>query len=564
MFACARVRRVALALALAVGIAAAVAVTPGSVVLAQPAAPSLANSPKKIRRNVSGSVREVVPDVPIPAPVGTDGDPQRVAAEHASQLAALFDSRVAADFPVDRVAARGRGSTVRVTQVVDSVPVYGAQVAMALTADGRLLSATGALAENVRGTFPAVAPTERARQRAVAQAADLARVTPDAVRVRSESPTWYDPGLSGSGRNEHAARPAYQFELVVGDDLWRVFVAAETPETVLDAWQSEENLERVICDADSTGDEARLDIPCGGVGSYPVVRAEGQSPVASDDDANKAYDWFGATEQFYHRYTDLGALTDFIGVDAKDGRGKALRADVRVCPFTCPYANAYWAADQGIVFGSAVLGLDVVAHELTHGVTEKTSGLDYLNESGAINESLSDVFGEFTALTTKDAPHKAADRWKIGAGTPAGVIRDMRSPRTTGQPETYRGPGWAPATYSDGNRVPDFGGVHTNSGVGNRLAYLITDGDNAADRGVRRAAAANTVRGIGIAKAAALYWGVQTRLYRSADYQALGSALLTVCRDDVADAVADLTAADCEQVRAAVAAVQIPLLQDKS
>nr|WP_276514761.1 M4 family metallopeptidase [Nocardia transvalensis] len=244
-----------------------------------------------------------------------------------------------------------------------------------------------------------------------------------------------------------------------------------------------------------------------------------------------------------------------IGVDLGDGGGKALRATVRVCAETCPYANAYWTGGRGAVLGGAVLGLDVLAHEITHGVTERTSGLNYVNESGAVNESMSDVFGEFTELAT--ARGLPADRWKIGNGTAVGVVRDMRSPRSgpDPQPETYRGPGWAPATHSGAHPAPDNGGVHTNSGVGNRLAALITDGGRAGGR---------VIGGIGLAKAASLYWTVQTQLYPSAGYPALASTLTTVCRNNIDDNIAGFTESDCAAVTQAVEAVRIPLLRTRS
>jgi Zn-dependent metalloprotease len=103
--------------------------------------------------------------------------------------------------------------------------------------------------------------------------------------------------------------------------------------------------------------------------------------------------------------------------------------------------------------------------------------------------------------------------------------------------------------------VPDLGGVHINSGVGNKLAFLITDGGSFGGK---------KIRGLGLAKAAALYWTVQTELYSSADYPALAGTLLTACRDAVEDSSGGFTAADCDQVRAAVEAVRIPLREDRA
>lgn len=446
---------------------------------------------------------------------------------------------------------------MRLVQSIDSVPVYGAGVALALRDDGSLLSATGALAERTGEAYPSGAktPTAAARKTAVAKAAELARVAAGGVRVRAESAAWYDPELSGSG-DDKAAVAAFRFDIAAGVGGWRIFVAAGSSGAVLDAWQSEKNLSRLICDANRKGDDLRIEIPCGAEGSYPVVRAEGAPRVTANDDANKVYDWIGDTENFYAHYTDLGSLTDLIGIDAHDGHGKALRATVRVCLETCPYANAFWSDTEGFVMGTEVLAPDVVAHELTHGVTEKTSNLDYVNESGAINESLSDVFGEFTELST-GSKHSAKDRWKIGNGTKIGTIRDMRSPTKTAdpQPDTYQGPGWVQATYTDRNRVPDRGGVHINSGVGNKLAYLITDGDTFNGR---------TMTGLGLKKAADLYWAVETELYPSADYPALASTLLTACHEAVADKSPGYTDSDCDQVRKAITAVHIPITEDRA
>jgi Zn-dependent metalloprotease len=540
----------------AVAVLTTVLVTGPAQAHPQPAVPSLVAAPKRIHRDAHGSVRQVVPDRPVPRP-GGPGGPAAAAAAHTADVERLFGAAASADLTVQKISQRGRGSTVRLAQSIGSVPVYGAGVVLALRADGALLSATGAVAERVAGEYPpgAKTPTGPARATALAEAARLARISADDVRVRMESAAWYDPELSGGGADK-VAIPAFVFDVAAGTSGWRIFVAAGSPGTVLDAWRSEENLNRVICDADFTGAEGRIDIPCGSTGSYPVVRAEGKPKAAGNDDANKVYDWIGDTENFYAHHTELGSLTDLIGIDAHDHRGKALRATVRVCLPACPYANAFWSDAEGFVMGTEVLSLDVVAHELTHGVTEMTSNLDYRNESGAINESLSDIFGEFTELST-GAEHSAKDRWKIGNGSHLGIIRDMRSPAKSPdpQPETYQGPGWTPASYSDRTPVPDLGGVHVNSGVGNRLAYLITDGETVSGK---------PIKGLGLDKAASLYWTVETELYPSADYPALAGTLLTACHDAVEDSTPGFTESDCTQVRKAVDAVRIPVSEDRA
>ena len=84
-------------------------------------------------------------------------------------------------------------------------------------------------------------------------------------------------------------------------------------------------------------------------------------------------------------------------------------------------------------------GDDVVGHELAHGVTEFTSNLFYYYQSGAINESLSDVFGELVDLTNGRGTDTPAVRWQLGEDLPAiGVIRDMENPRPPAAPDPDR------------------------------------------------------------------------------------------------------------------------------
>ena len=121
--------------------------------------------------------------------------------------------------------------------------------------------------------------------------------------------------------------------------------------------------------------------------------------------------------------------------------------------------------------------LDVIGHELTHGVTEHEAGLAYQGQSGALNESISDVFG---SLVKQHALGQTADQadWLIGAGLlAAGVqrraLRSMKAPGTAyddpGSARTRSRPTWTTTcTPTDDN-----GGVHINSGIPNRAFYLL-------------------------------------------------------------------------------------------
>ena len=125
--------------------------------------------------------------------------------------------------------------------------------------------------------------------------------------------------------------------------------------------------------------------------------------------------------------------------------------------------------------------LDVIAHELTHGVTESTASLKYIFESGALNESFSDIFGVIianytNALARGDDPDDLSKwTWEIGAGLAAngGPLRDFQDPTRTGDPDHK-------SKYVVKGANDDAGGVHTNSNIHNKAAYNVLTAVDAA------------------------------------------------------------------------------------
>lgn len=105
---------------------------------------------------------------------------------------------------------------------------------------------------------------------------------------------------------------------------------------------------------------------------------------------------------------------------------------------------------------------DIVGHEFTHGVVQSTAGLVYSNQSGALNESFADIFGEMV-----ESYARGSNDWLVGADR--GAIRSFSNPNTYGDPDTYLGTNWYTGTA-------DNGGVHTNSGVQNHWFYLLSNG----------------------------------------------------------------------------------------
>ncbi len=132
--------------------------------------------------------------------------------------------------------------------------------------------------------------------------------------------------------------------------------------------------------------------------------------------------------------------------------------------------NAYWDGvsmnfgKRSTGAGGGVTGIDVTGHELTHGVTQASSNLTYSQEPGAMNESMSDIFGKAVQFWSKPSDVN----WKL-SNDMNWFIRDMGNPNAYNQPDTYKGTYWT--TSSSDNY-----GVHTNSGVGNFMFYLLVTG----------------------------------------------------------------------------------------
>ena len=153
---------------------------------------------------------------------------------------------------------------------------------------------------------------------------------------------------------------------------------------------------------------------------------------------------------------------------------------------------------DGCIRFSPLVSIDVVGHELGHGICQATANLNYQGESGALNEGFSDIWGaciENWATTNKQT-------WQIGEEITLlqNALRSMSNPKTYGQPDTYHGTNWV-----DVNSSSDFGGVHTNSGVLNHWFYLLSVGGN----GTNDLNNAFCVSGIGINSAARIAYAAE-------------------------------------------------------
>lgn len=122
---------------------------------------------------------------------------------------------------------------------------------------------------------------------------------------------------------------------------------------------------------------------------------------------------------------------------------------------------------DGTTFRPLSAGLDVVAHELTHAVTDTSSDLIYQNESGALNEAMSDVFGTLVEFYDNNNPDYEIGEDIYTPNIPNDALRSMSDPTKSGDPDHYS------KRYTGSE---DNGGVHINSGIINKAAYLLTKG----------------------------------------------------------------------------------------
>ncbi len=224
--------------------------------------------------------------------------------------------------------------------------------------------------------------------------------------------------------------------------------------------------------ATPAGARRRTIYDAGHGGTLPgtIVRSEGDA-ASKDASVNEAYDGLGATYDLFH---------DIYGRSSIDGKGMRLDATVH---YRQRFNNAFWDGRQ-MVFGDGddviflrfTRCLDVIGHELTHGVTQFEARLEYSAQPGALNESMSDVFGSLVKQYAAGETVEKAD-WLIGAGLFArGVkgeaLRSMKAPGTAyDDPRIGKDP--QPAHMKDYVETDDDdGGVHINSGIPNRAFYL--------------------------------------------------------------------------------------------
>ena len=331
-----------------------------------------------------------------------------------------------------------------------------------------------------------------------------------------------------------ALRLAYKFDIYASDPVSRqiIFVDAANGQilgkrellhttnatgTAVTAYSGTQNIV-----ADNTGTSYRLRETGRGNGiqTFNLQKTTSYASAVDFTDADNNWNNVNTNKDQYATDAHWGAemTYDFyknkFGRNSIDGAGFAIKSYVH---YSTNYFNAFWDGTR-MTYGDGsstdnnlpLTALDVCGHEISHGLTSFTSNLTYSNETGAMNEGFSDIFG--TAIEFYARPAKAD--WLIGADFY--TIRSMSNPNAYAQPDTYKGTFWYTGTS-------DYGGVHTNSGVLNFWFYLLTNGGS----GTNDNGFSYNVSGIGIDKAAAIAFRTNT-VYLTSTSQYIDARTLSI------------------------------------
>jgi bacillolysin len=355
-----------------------------------------------------------------------------------------------ADLTVRSVKTDEVGMThVRFNQSLGGIPVFGGEVTVHIQADGAIATVGGSTVSGLaKFSSQVMLPAEKAAEIALLQAA-----VPNGIITESKIVAYNDALVTGK-----AAPTVMAYYLKVDSetapDMARYIIVEAQNGTVLLNYSA-------IYDA---RDRRTHNMKRGMLYSQAILtRSESQgaattAPNCTTADVNSLHDSVGNGYDFFRNR---------FGRDSYNNQGATINA------YACygnNYRNAFWDGSR-LVFGDGfALADDVVAHELSHAVTSHASGLNYSYQSGALNESYSDIFGEAVDLTNGRGTDTKAVKWEIGEDVPnLTTRRNMSNPPRYNHADKVSSP-----LYYCGSG--DNGGVHLNSGVPNKAFTLMVDG----------------------------------------------------------------------------------------
>ncbi|WP_058304439.1 M4 family metallopeptidase [Gorillibacterium timonense] len=406
----------------------------------------------------------------------------------------------------------------RLTQTISGIPVYGADQTLHVDKDGNVTALLGSVVQTVYQTYPlTLSKASLLSEKDAILAADkdaaleYGPLGEDELTPKADLYYFFVDGVP---------KLAYKTEVNVLEPeplRIRYFISAEDG-SVLFKYNILENVTGtgtgVLGDTktfetrlsgstyqlyDSTRGKGIVTYTAKNKTSLPGTLLTSTTNVWTD---RAGVDAHAYAEKVYDYY-----LSHF-GRKSLDGSGLQIKSTVH---YSSSYNNAFWNGSQivygdgdGVTFRALSGDLDVVGHELTHGVTEHTANLEYYGEPGALNESFSDIIGNSIE----------ADGWLIGddvytPGVTGDALRSLANPTLYGQPDKY-------ANRYTGSS--DNGGVHTNSGINNKAFYLAVQGGTF--NGV-------TITGIGREAAVQIYYNALVHyLTTSSNFSAARAAVI--------------------------------------
>jgi Zn-dependent metalloprotease len=453
---------------------------------------------------------------------------ESLAAEHLDMLAVKSG---ADELRITRVSIDALGMAhARAQQYIDGVPVFGGEAIAHLDTYGELVLMTDDLVYNVSAsTTP-----QRTAELAIDDALKVWKVGQGSLDADPTADLWLirhdgDDHLAWRVRFEHVSN--HSIELPV------IFIDAQTGEELL----SYDNLQTASGTGEGyyTGGTVSFEVSTSG-GSY--ILDDLVNNIHTKDAQNRTRS-FNQNAEITSTSSSFGT-TDRAGVDAHYGASQVVDyystvhgrssfndagAEVRSrVHYSRNYVNAFWDGSQ-LTYGDgdgsnsdALTSMDIVAHEFTHAVTDYSANLIYSGESGALNESMSDVFA--AAIEAHVDGGTSANTWDIGEDcwtprTSGDALRYMDNPTADGSSYDYY-----PTRYTGSS---DNGGVHWNSGIGNLAFYLASEGGSH-PRGVTT----NTVTGVGIEVAAEIWYRALTvYMTSSTDFAGARTATLQAATD---------------------------------
>ncbi len=434
---------------------------------------SLSTGPVELRIE-HGAVRFASFEVSVPEAVGRNRDAQ--ALWFLDQFSGLLRAPAAED-QWQLVRREPSVGAVVFRQLHRGIPVVGAELAL-FFGDGGVRTA-----RSLGGSYlPGIeAPPEPRLAAGEAEAiARALRSAPDGAVPRTAGETklvYFDRELLGFP--ERGTYLAWQVNLVTDAGFEQLFVDARSG-----FLRHARTLEQEAFDLElrTHDNAATIDADCWGINLPLLYTESGPAVPTPPAEATTAFGHISATHNYW--------LTSLYR-DSIDGAGRKLGLHVDTIHVPGPNAT-YSGACRLFHYSPQWATRDVVGHEFAHGVVNFTSNLEYLFQSGALNESFADIFGHFVD----------PGDWLVGEDLPNGALRDMSDPPAFDDPDRLSDYYLVPSTT-------DSGGVHTNSGIHNKAAFLLTDGGLFNGR---------QVVGIGAFKAERLLYATLTGLVKTSDF----------------------------------------------